>query len=478
MLFPNEILKVNNYKKMDSLLINLKVKVRQFSLSIFLAVLAISCKDKSIEEPTPLASKSIKDYDVNLSIKWADLTLKILRTTAAQTPPVASRVLGYVGLTMYESGVYGMSDYQSLQGQITWLTTLPKPDLNKKYNWALSVNSAQYQILRDLFSTTSEANIKTLDSLKSTLETALINVNNDDTTVVNRSKSFGVSIAKAIWVYSKTDGGHEAFKNNFPTDYKVPVGIAYWEPTENGRKIPMLPYWGKNRTFASANGALSVPQIPKSPSYREASDFFKEYNEVYQKNKILTQEEKEISVWWADDPSETFTPPGHSYSIAKIAVLTSKAKLDQSIEAFAKTGMAVADAFILCWKTKYTFMNIRPYSYVRQTIDPTWIPFWPAPPFPGFPSGHSTQSAASAIVLESVFGTNFEFIDTSWQGRPKDAKRNVEFKPRKLKSFWAAAEESALSRFYGGIHTNMDNLAGLAEGKKIGVNIVQLKFKK
>ena len=113
---------------MDFLLINLKVKVRLFSLSIFLVVLVISCKDKSIEEPTPLASKSIKDYDVNLSIKWADLTLKLLRTTAAQTPPVASRVLGYVGLTMYESGVYGMSDYQSLQGQITWLTALPKPD--------------------------------------------------------------------------------------------------------------------------------------------------------------------------------------------------------------------------------------------------------------------------------------------------------------------------------------------------------------
>lgn len=82
------------------------------------------------------------------------------------------------------------------------------------------------------------------------------------------------------------------------------------------------------------------------------------------------------------------------------------------------------------------------------------------------------------MALESVFGTNFEFTDTSWEGRPKDTKRNVEFKPRKLKSFWAAAEESALSRFYGGIHTNMDNSVGLAEGKKIGTNIVQLKFKK
>lgn len=453
-------------------------KIRSLTLSIFFALLILSCRDKSLEDPIPITSKSIQEYDVSLSIKWADLTLKLLKTTAAQTPPVAARALGYVGLTMYESGVYGMPNYQSLQGQITWLTKLPKPDLSKKYNWALSVNTAQYQILSDFFSTTTDANKKTLDSLKSTLETALISAHSDDTTVVNRSKAFGVSIAKAIWEYSKTDGGHEGFKNNFPADYKVPVGIGYWEPTENGRKIPMLPSWGKNRTFAAANGALPTPKLPKSPSYREASDFFKQYNEVYQKNKILTQEEKEISVWWADDPSETFTPPGHSFALAKIAVLTSKAKLDNAIEAFAKTGMAVADAFVLCWKAKYTYMNIRPYTYIRQTVDPNWVPFWPAPPFPSFPSGHSTQSAAAAMALESVFGTNFEFTDTSWEGRPKDTKRNVEFKPRKLKSFWAAAEESALSRFYGGIHTNMDNSVGLAEGKKIGTNIVQLKFKK
>lgn len=226
----------------------------------------------------------------------------------------------------------------------------------------------------------------------------------------------------------------------------------------------------------SVNANLPIP-APKPASYRTDSEFFKEYAQVYQKNKILTQEEKEIAVWWADDPSETFTPPGHSYSLAKIAIKTSNAKLDKALEAFAKTGLAVADAFILCWKTKYKYMNIRPYTYVRQTIDPNWIPFWPAPPFPGFSSGHSTQSAAAAIVLESVFGKNFEFVDTTWEGRPKDVKRNVEFKARKLKSFWTAAEESAMSRFYGGIHTNMDNEIGLNHGKKIGENIANLKFK-
>ncbi|MDZ7936640.1 MAG: hypothetical protein U5M51_17095 [Emticicia sp.] len=76
---------------------------------------------------------------------------------------------------------------------------------------------------------------------------------------------------------------------------------------------------------------------------------------------------------------------------------------------------------------------------------------------------------------DKSFGANFEFISILWEVCSEDAKRNVEFKFCKLKSFWAAADEPAMSRFYGGIHTNKDNSV---ESKKIGTNIVQLKFKK
>lgn len=182
-------------------------------------------------------------------------------------------------------------------------------------------------------------------------------------------------------------------------------------------------------------------------------------------------------MWWADDPSETFTPPGHSYNIARIAIKNSNAKLDKAAEALARTGIAVADAFTLCWKCKYTFNNERPYTFVRRAIDPKWIPFWPAPPFPGYTSGHSTQSSASAVALEAVFGTDFAFVDDSHVNRVRDTKRNVDFKPRSFQSLWAAAEESANSRFLGGIHTFQDNDTGLKEGRKIGQNINALRWK-
>ena len=140
--------------------------------------------------------------------------------------------------------------------------------------------------------------------------------------------------------------------------------------------------------------------------------------------------------------------------------------------------MAVADAFVNCWKCKFTFHNERPSTFVRANINIAWTPYWPEPPFPAFPSGHSTQGAATAVVLTDMYGATVKFVDDSHVGRAKDVIRNVEFKARSFNSFWETAEESAWSRFLGGIHTQQDNETGLAEGKKIGANVNGLKWKK
>lgn len=79
------------------------------------------------------------------------------------------------------------------------------------------------------------------------------------------------------------------------------------------------------------------------------------YKAVHDKNKQLTQAEKEAAIWWANDPSLTFTPPGHSYNLAGIAIRTTNADLVQAVETYARVGMAVADAFVCCFRVKYTY---------------------------------------------------------------------------------------------------------------------------
>ena len=142
--------------------------------------------------------------------------------------------------------------------------------------------------------------------------------------------------------------------------------------------------------------------------------------------------------------------------------------------------MAVADAFINCWKAKVVYFNERPSSFVKANIDPTWIQFWPEPPFPAFPSGHSIQSAAAAIALTSVFGDNFSFTDHLHEGKRRyDDLRflSLRYPARSFNSFWEAAQECAYSRFLGGIHTQQDNVAGQQQGQMIGQNVNALHWK-
>jgi membrane-associated phospholipid phosphatase len=113
---------------------------------------------------------------------------------------------------------------------------------------------------------------------------------------------------------------------------------------------------------------------------------------------------------------------------------------------------------------------VRPATYIRRVIDPKWETLLITPPFPEYPSGHSTQSGAAAVVLANLFGENFAFED---QTRKADG-----VKPRSFPNFWAAAEEAGISRLYGGIHFRTAIERGLAQGRCIGAYTNALKTRK
>lgn len=406
------------------------------------------------------------------------MSLRVAAKTPGNTPTYASRVFGYLGLGMYEATVYGLPGRRSLVGQLKGLSALPQPETGQQYDWLVCLNTCQYYLHQNLYNHAPRSEKLALDSLERTIRNDLATSLPPD--VVVRSVAHGKAVADALYDWSKTDGGHEGYKNPFPTDYQLPTVPGSWiAPTDGQVPIPraLHPKWGSNRTFAPANARLPIPR-PLVYSTVPASAYYQMYKAVYDKNWRLTQAEKEAAIWWADDPSQTFTPPGHSYNLAGIAIRTTNASLAQAIETYARVGMAIADAFVCCFRVKYTYVNQRPSGFVRANIDRTWTPFWPEPPFPGFSSGHATQGAAMAAVLTDLYGPTVRFIDDSHVGRSKDALRNVEFKARTFNSFWEAAEESGGSRILGGIHTSQDNKVGLSEGRKIGGNINRLTWKK
>jgi hypothetical protein len=126
-------------------------------------------------------------------------------------------------------------------------------------------------------------------------------------------------------------------------------------------------------------------------------------------------------------------------------------------------GLAVADAFITCWHTKYVDNLLRPITYIRDVIDSTWLPLLPTPPFPEYTSGHSVQSGAAATVLTDLFGPH-PFTDDTHTGL---------FPARSFASFEEAAEQAAISRLYGGIHYRAAIDLGVEQGVCVGETILE-----
>jgi membrane-associated phospholipid phosphatase len=103
--------------------------------------------------------------------------------------------------------------------------------------------------------------------------------------------------------------------------------------------------------------------------------------------------------------------------------------------------------------------------YIRRVIDSTWEPLIPTPPFPEYPSAHSTQSAAAATVLSTVIGDSVSFEDSTGISIGNGVRR--------FDSFRAAASEAGMSRVYGGIHFSYGNVGGRALGECVGAKVVE-----
>lgn len=423
-------------------------------------------------------NKPVSFTEQEIATTWTDMTLYITQFTPANSPTYASRCIGYIGLTMYESIVPGYSSHQSVAAQVNGLGELPTPEEGKDYDWPISFNAAYASILKSLYNQTSDENKAKIDSLELVIHTYLSG-KQADPEVVNRSQAYGRSIAERIFEWSKTDGGHRAYLRNFDKSFKHPLHPGSWKPPLYAQSFshnPLHPFWGSNRTFVKENANLAIPKmIPYDTTVGSA--YYEEFMAVYKKDLELTQEEKEAAIWWGDDPDDTFTPPGHSFYLTNLAIKAKQPTLIQCAEIYAQVGMSVADAFINCWKWKYHYFSERPNTFIPEFIDQEWESFWPDPPFPSFPSGHAIQAAASMRILETFYGEFFAFTDSSHVGRERDEVRDVDFVERKFTSFWEVALETANSRFYGGIHTPQDNRVGLIEGSRIARNVNELKWR-
>ncbi|MCI4666633.1 MAG: vanadium-dependent haloperoxidase [Bacteroidia bacterium] len=379
------------------------------------------------------------------------------------SPPAASRVYTYPSIAAYEALQAGNPDFKSLAGQLNELGETPKPDTSA---------GPIYFPLASLqaFTQVSKAFVFTESGIDTFASKIFYDYEHSDLDrgTVKRSKAYGDLVAQHIIDWSNKDG----YKEIRGRKHTLGEEDASWKPTGPAYMEAIEPYWNSLRTFIIDSATQFVPARPTTYSTDKKSRFFEEMMEVYETKEQLTDEQAEIAAFWDCNPyvmnvtghvmyaTKKITPGGHWIAITKL--VSQKADLDMmhSVEAYTRTSIALADAFISCWDEKYRSNLIRPETVIQELVDPTWQPLLQTPPFPEYTSGHSVISTAAALALTELLGDNFAFIDSS--------ETSYGLPSREFDSFVAASEEAAISRLYGGIHYMPAIRNGQSQGRKVG----------
>ncbi len=435
----------------------MKIKPGLISIIITGFILYVSCSPKSI---------AVID-EISLLHQNQNLLTEIIIYDGF-TPPVASRIYVYTSLASFEAIKYSKEGTVSITGSLHGFKPMPQPEKGKSYNYTLAATKAFFTVVRNV-------KIFSVDSLKNHEEKVYRNYKETlDEETYNRSIAFGDNIAKVILQRAAADGylaSRGKSKNLGSND------AGKWRPTPPDYLDGVEWCWNTMKPMVLDSASQFMPPRPPVYSKDTTSSFYKYAKEVMEIKNSITEEQQTIAKYWDDNPfviehsghmmfaNKKITPGGHWMGIAAIAAKESNASLVKTAQSYALTAIALFDGFIACWDEKYRSNVVRPVTVINEWFDPAWSPFLQTPPFPEYTSGHSTITASAATVLETLYGNNFAFQDTS-------DLRYIGMQ-RHFNSFREAANEASISRVYGGIHYRSGTDAGALQGKKVGELVVQ-----
>ncbi|HEY5409028.1 MAG TPA: vanadium-dependent haloperoxidase [Ginsengibacter sp.] len=382
------------------------------------------------ENDADFQNAQVMKSGANVPAQWYALAIKLGRTTPGQNiGPINARAFGYIGLALYESVVPGLARYQSIEHQLNGLPTLPKTNCGDFYFYPASANAALANMVHHMFGNTSASQNFTIDSLENSFNMLFGSIipKND----LDRSSAFGRDISNAIYSWSVTDGADQGYLTPYPTTYIPPTGVGLWVPLTG--QLAQVPYWGNTRPFIKNNTASTQPAPPPAYSTDPSSQLYKEEMEVYNESINQDPEHVIIAKYWAALPG-----PSASISVLSAVLANKNAPLSVTAEAYCKVGIAISDALVSCYKTKYVYNQLRPQAYIQANFNATWKPLLATPPFPDYTSAHSVQTGAAARVFEDMFGDNTTFTD--------DRINSLGFAPRTFTKFSDYANEVGLSR--------------------------------
>lgn len=372
-----------------------------------------------------------------------------------------------------------------------------------------SVEAAIAQAAHDTLVALYPAQAATMDEL---LADDLNQIQLPDKHAKPRGIAVGRRAAAAILAMRAADGSQHA-------EPRVNVDFICSDQPGKWRQDPisLIPlalgaHWGEVRPFVMESPDQF--RVPPPPDMASA-----EYTDAYNEVKRLggdgivtpterTAEQTLIGIYWAYDGTPSLCAPPRLYNQIAVQLATQRGlSAVETARLLALANVAMADAGIAIWESKYYYQLWRPVTGVREAdpgfgptglgdgnpdtlCDPTFSPLGaPAsnltgpnftPPFPAYPSGHAGFGGALFQTLRSFFGTDdiaFTFVSDELNGVTVDNDGNVRpLIPRSFSSLSQAEEENGQSRIYLGIHWRFDKTEGIAQGRRVADHVFTHTF--
>lgn len=309
---------------------------------------------------------------------------------------------------------------------------------------------------------------------------------------------------------------------DLPDAYTPTVGPGHW--SSDPMLAPTIQKgwgsdWGSVRPWAMPTPdyfdsftPFTIDQM-STQRYTDAFDEVKAYGA--RDSAVRTGDQTAIGLFWAYDRPGTGAPPVlFIENMVDISQAIGNTPADNA-RMFAMASVALADAIIAAWDTKYEVDLWRPITGIRganddgnpNTIaDPNWEYLGApghnhavatddfTPPFPAYVSGHATMGGAIFKTLELFYGTNdFSVADAMFGDDPVTSEytlysieeggggsrnyvRFTQVNPLGPGLEDSPEGENSMSRIYLGVHWRMDQEDGQALGRSVAEYVASNYF--
>jgi hypothetical protein len=261
----------------------------------------------------------------------------------------------------------------------------------------------------------------------------------------------------ALAILARRDGDGSATPH---LPYSLTGGPGVYQPTPGA---PLFAGWAAVTPFVLASGSQFRPE--PSEIFNLSSDAYtRDYNEVKRLGSPTSEAEGHRT---ADQSALARFWPATSWNgIARMIAAGRGLDAWEHARLFAVLNMALSDAFVSVFDTKYTYNFWRPVTAIRAgdtdgnpatEPDPAWSSYQPTPAYPDFTCGLTTNAGAAVEVIRRHFRTDHLPFTLTAAGLT-----------RSFATLSQAGNEAVDARVFGGMHFRTGCELGLRQGEKVG----------